>query len=235
MLRINLLPVKAARRVQRGRLHLVIYLGSVVAAVGILIFVHFQFVKKDTSTLVQEIDQVRRQTRATEAKTGDVSHLKHLKRKYLKRKKAFRRVLSGCYCTCGQSKDAVDCMSLCPPTEAMQRTCPGPVLWMRELSHILSERWGPTLKDGLDPTCKVEYYNPNWDPTGLWLKRWTQTEGGIQVVGGARANGDVAEFERRLRVSRYFENVEVERTSLVEDKDHHIKYYEFELRAALVM
>ncbi len=235
MIRINLLPVKAARRVQRGRLHLGVYVGSVILEVGILAFVHFQFVQKDTSALVQEIDEVRRQTRAVQAKTGDVARLKRLRKKYLKRKKAFRRVLAGCFCTCGQSQGAVDCMSVCPPTEAMQRTCPGPVLWMRELSHILSERWGPTLKEGLDPTRKVEYYNPNWDPTGLWLKRWAQTEGGIQIVGGARANGDVAEFERRLRVSRYFTNVQVERTSLVEDKDRRIKYYEFELRAALVM
>ncbi len=234
MLRINLLPIKASRRAQMGKRQILVYLVVMIVTVGLVALIHVQYVKKDTGSLNQEIEKVRKQVKVVQAKTGNVEHYKKLKRKYRKRRKAYRKVLAGCFCSCSGSTAAVDCTGRCPATQRMQRICPGPVLWMRELSHILSERWGPTLKAGLDPTRRLDYYDPNWDPTGLWLTLWEEQSGQVHMVGGAKANGDVAEFERRLRVSRYFSSVQVNKTELIQDNNKKVSFYQFDVTAAVV-
>lgn len=234
MLRINLLPIKASRRAQMGKRQILIYLVVMLATVGLVAVIHVQYVEKDTGSVSREIEKVRRQTKVVQAKTGNVAHYRRLRKKYKKRRKAYRKVLAGCFCSCSGDKTAVDCMGRCPATQRLQRICPGPVLWMRELSHILSERWGPTLKPGLDPTRKLDYFDPNWDPTALWIQEWEEQDGHVHMMGGAKANGDVAEFERRLRVSRYFTSVQVNKSELVSDTARKMSYYQFDLTAAVV-
>ncbi|MCD6499275.1 MAG: PilN domain-containing protein [Deltaproteobacteria bacterium] len=231
MIRINLLPIKAARRAQMGRRQLVFFLVSIVAAVGLVTILHTRFVAKDTGDVETQISKVQRQTKTVIAKTGNVTHYERLKRKYRKRRKAYRRVLAGCYCRCSGDKKLVSCTSRCGPTQRMERFCPGPVLVMRELSRALSEKWGPTLKSGLDPTRRLDYYNPNWNPTGVWVLGWEEKQGQVHIVGGAKANGDVAEFERRLKVSRYFLSVRVDRSALTTDQNRKMNYYQFEVTA----
>ncbi len=234
MLRINLLPIKASRRAQMGKRQILIYLVVMLVTVGLVALVHVQYVEQDTGALRIEIEKVRRKVKMTQAKTGNVAHYQRLKRKYRKRRKAYRRVLAGCFCSCSGDHSAVSCMGRCPATQRLQRICPGPVLWMRELSHVLSERWGPTLKPGLDPTRKLDYFDPNWDPTGLWIQEWEEKDGQVHIMGGAKANGDVAEFERRLRVSRYFGSVQVNKSEFVSDQTHKVSYYQFDLTATVV-
>jgi len=233
MIRINLLPIKAARRAQMGRRQLVFFVVSTVAAIGLVTILHLRFVVKDTGDVEAQIAKVRRETKTVVAKTGDVAHYERLKRKYRKRRKAYRRVLAGCYCSCSGDKKLVSCTSRCGATQRMERFCPGPVLVMRELSRTLSEKWGPTLKAGLDPTRRIDYYNPNWDPTGVWVLGWEEKQGQVHIVGGAKANGDVAEFERRLKASRFFASVRVDRSTITEDQTRKMTYYQFEVTATV--
>ena len=231
MIRINLLPVKAARRSQMGKHQLLLFVVIVFATIGVLALIHVKYVKQDTGNLSQQLGELKNKRKKISSKTGNISRYKRLKRKYRKRRKAYSQVLGGCFCRCSGEKKIVDCTSKCDPTKKMLRYCPGPVLVMRELSRVLSERWGPTLKPKLDPSRRMDYYNPNWDPTSLWIRTWQEENGVVQMVGGAKANGDIAEFEKRLKVSKYFADVSVIKTSLVSSKDDKLNHYQFELTA----
>lgn len=231
MLRINLLPVKAARRSQMGKRQLLLFIMSIFVTIGLLALVHVKYVTEDTGNLSQKRDALKKKTIEVQKKTGNVSKYKKLQARYEKRQKAYGQVLSGCYCRCSGEDEAVDCTSKCGSTKKMLRFCPGPVLVMREMSRVLSERWGPTLKPELDSTRRMDYYNPNWDPTSLWISMWQEEEGIVQIIGGAKANGDVAEFEKRLKASKYFADVSVVKTSLVEGKEDKLSHYKFELTA----
>jgi Tfp pilus assembly protein PilN len=234
MLRINLLPVKAARRSQMGKRQLLLFFAIIVVFIGLLGLLHVKYAKQDTGDLGVQLQKLKKQTRDIKAKTGNVNRLKKLKRKYRKRRRAYKQVLGGCYCRCSGEKQAVSCTSKCGPAKKMLRFCPGPVLVMRELARVLSERWGPTLESGLDPSRRSEYYNPNWDPTGLWLKTWEEQGGEVRITGGAKANGDVAEFEKRLKASRYFTDVTVQKTTLMQESDEKLSHYEFQLSARVL-
>ena len=49
-----------------------------------------------------------------------------------------------------------------------------PKLVLRELSRILSEAWGPTLKASLKGKDKRTLFNANWDPTSVWITRFEE-------------------------------------------------------------
>lgn len=229
MLKINLLPVKAARRSQMGKRQLLLFIVSIFVIIGLLVLIHSKYVKEDTSTLSQELATLKKKTQEVSSKTGDTSRYNKLEKRYQSRRNAYSQVLSGCYCRCSGEKKIVDCTSECGPTKRMLRFCPGPVMVMREISRVLSERWGPTLRKDLDPDRRVDYYNPNWDPTTLWITSFQEEGGVFRILGGAKANGDVAEFEKRLKVSKYFADVSVIKTSLVSGRQDELHYYQFEL------
>jgi Tfp pilus assembly protein PilN len=231
MLRINLLPVKAARRSQMGKRQILLFFVILIVFIGLLSLMHVKYVKQDTGDLADRLAKLKKQTAQLRAKTGNVSRYKRLRRKYRKRRKAYKQVLGGCYCRCSGEKKVRECTSKCGPAQKMLRFCPGPVLVMRELSRVLSERWGPSLKSNLDPSRRAEYYNPNWDPSGLWVERWEEQNGEVIITGGAKANGDVAEFEKRLKASRYFADVSVQKTTLKKAKEEKLSHYEFQLSA----
>lgn len=235
MLRINLLPLKAARRAQMGKRQLALMLSIIVVVVALMSLVHIVYVRQDTTDLSRKLSAVKDEIRSIKARTGDTDKYRRRKKRYNRRKKAFTQVLGGCYCRCGSDKNMTSCNRRCSGNERMQRFCPGPVLVMREMSRILSERHGPTLKTRLDPSRKSEYFNPNWDPTSLLVTKLEEQDRRMIITGQAKVTGDVAEFEKRLKHSMYFEDVRVEKTrlaaSLAKEKEK-VSYYEFEINAA---
>ena len=231
MLKINLLPIKAARRAQIGKRQLLLFVAIVVVFAAILTLVHVKYVRQDTTELSRRLQALKDETRSIKARTGDVSKYKRRRKKYKRRRKAFRQVLGGCYCRCTGEKKLIKCTQKCPQTKQMKRYCPGPVLVMRELSRILSERWGPTLKRKLKESRRSDYYNPNWDPTALWVTGFEEQHRAVKIFGRSKAAGDAYEFKKRLDVSRYFANVRLERTTQGPETKEKMTHYLFEITA----
>lgn len=99
----------------------------------------------------------------------------------------------------------------------------GPTAMMLELSRVLTPGKMPTV----DPDAyeKIRRDNPaalpsdKWDPHRLWLLSFKEENRVVAITGIGKTNDDVAEFMRRLNVSRYFDDVKLVKTEEKNDKD----------------
>ena len=106
-----------------------------------------------------------------------------------------------------------------------------PKLVLRELSRILSESWGPTLKKSLAGKEKTTLYNQNWDPSSVWITRLEEKNREVKIEGGAKGSDDVAEFWRRLQVSAYFADAELEKFTKLQDTKSAQQFLSFTIQA----
>jgi Tfp pilus assembly protein PilN len=106
-----------------------------------------------------------------------------------------------------------------------------PKLVLRELSRILSESWGPTLKKTLAGKEKTTLYNQNWDPSSVWITRFEERGREVKIEGGAKGSDDVAEFWRRLQVSAYFVDAELEKFTKLQDQKSTQQFLSFSIQA----
>lgn len=99
----------------------------------------------------------------------------------------------------------------------------GPTAMMLEISRVLTPGKMPTV----DPEEyeKLRRDNPaalpsdKWDPHRLWLLTFKEENRVVALTGIGKTNDDVAEFMRRLNISRYFDDVKLVKTSEETNKD----------------
>ena len=88
----------------------------------------------------------------------------------------------------------------------------GPVRMLNEISMILSK-----IDDPEEKLRVLELgWNPDWEPTRLWLDGFTEEARGVQIVGHARTNEDLAEFLARLETSKHFHHINLQVSQTVE-------------------
>lgn len=207
MIRINLLPVKQVKKVQAGQRQLLIFGLAVVVELA-LMFLFYQMqasevqIQRQNATLLEsEIDKLKQAV-------GDFDRLK----KTHGQLKAQEKVISD-----------------------LQKGRTGPVLMLRELSEILSPGKGPTidrdLYEKLLRDSPYAGYNTRWNPHRLWLEELVEKRGLVRIKGMAKDYDDVAEFNKRLNLSRYFSNDFLERNDLVVDPKYKQKVVRFSVRA----
>lgn len=117
--------------------------------------------------------------------------------------------------------------------DRLQRARQGPARVLAELSKILSVGGGPTIdEDKLEAmrhSNPLAGYDPGWDVRRLWLTSFEEKERECSIEGRGKTNEDVAEFLRRLALSEIFDEVTLERTSAIRDKETDIAVIQFEL------
>jgi type IV pilus assembly protein PilN len=117
----------------------------------------------------------------------------------------------------------------------LQRARFGPTRVLMELSRILSVGGGPTIDperlEQLRRRNPLAGYNRSWDPRRLWLTVFDEEDRAVRIRGFGRTNEDVAEFLRRLSLSEWFDEVQLERSEQVEDEATHLLLVGFELSA----
>jgi type IV pilus assembly protein PilN len=145
MIKINLLPVKAAKRREQGQRQLLI--GVVVfsaALVGIIVFhgtqvAHINELREHNTQLSKDIARLK-------AEIGDYDVIKAQRDELIRQRDAIKR---------------------------LQANRSGPTFMMRELSDILTVGKGPTFnKEQYEETIKRNPnagFNPNWDTRRAWL------------------------------------------------------------------
>ena len=190
MIRINLLPAKraASSPVRGAKAWGYAYLGATVAWGIALAFVYFSLISDRDQALAQNVE-IERQIAKVKEQSGNLEELQ----KQLEQSKRLEEVVRGL-------------------NDARQ----GPARMLLELSAILSPGRGPSI----DP-AKLEDLrrsNPDvgvslgWDTRRLWITGFEERARACRIVGEARNNEDIAEFLRRLSLSRMFDDVVLVRT-----------------------
>jgi type IV pilus assembly protein PilN len=205
MIRINLLPVKAAKRREQGQRQLLVGAAVItLAVVGIIVFHTAQ---------ASQINELRTKNQETstaiarlKAEIGDYEVVKAQREDLIRQRDAIKRL---------QSNRA------------------GPVWLMRELSDVLTKGKGPTFNKEQyeeqlrrDPSAGV---NPNWEPVRLWLINYEEKAHQVKIHGAAKSDEDVAEFLKRLKLSAFFSNVYWQQTQPQFDQKLNIAYVTFDV------
>ena len=99
----------------------------------------------------------------------------------------------------------------------------GPTAVLLELGRILTPNKGPTVDQAKAEKLRQEnplaVINPSWDTKRLWLTDYTEEARSVQIKGVARDASDVSEFAQRLRLSQYFEAVELKKGGGIKTQD----------------
>ncbi len=100
---------------------------------------------------------------------------------------------------------------------ALQAARQGPARVLMELSRVLSEGGGPTVPvdelEALRRENPLLVYNPAWDVRRLWLTSFKETARKCTIDGLGKSNEDVAEFLRRLNISKVFDEITLQSTT----------------------
>lgn len=214
MIRVNLLPRRREQKREGGNLWIVALAAVVLAEIVGIIFVHAQKktelddIQQANNVLTASINQKKAQVQNHEAVKRDLAE-------YQKREDAIAQLQSG-------------------------RT--GPTALLLELSRMLTSRKLPTT----DPEAmeKLRRENPlaipsdRWDPKRLWITSFKEDNKSVILLGVGKTNDDVAEFLRRVSVSRYFDKVKLVKTeeraaTVAANAGPSIKVIGFEMRASV--
>jgi len=205
MIKINLLPVKAAKRREQGQKQLLV--GVIVftaTLVGIVVFHGTQ--AAHINELREHNQQVSKDIARLKAEIGDYDVIKAQRDELIRQRDAIKR---------------------------LQANRSGPTHMMRELSDILTPGKGPTFnKEQYEETIKRDPnagFNPNWDTRRAWLISYVEQSHSVKIKGGAKSDEDVAEFLKRLKVSAFFSEVYWQQTKPEVDTKLNVSYVTFDV------
>jgi type IV pilus assembly protein PilN len=205
MIRINLLPVKAAKRRSAGQKQVLLGAIAVVGALAGVVLFH-GWVSADLDVQKNQLAELQSTIAKLKTEVGDYDDIKR-QRDDLKRQ-----------------KDAI---------EKLQAARTGPVFLMRELSDILTRSKGPTFnKDRYEEMLRKDPnagLNPAWEPKRAWLLSYTEKDGVVTIHGGAKSDEDVAEFLKRLKLSAFFSDVYWQQTQPQTEGKGNVSFVTFDV------
>jgi type IV pilus assembly protein PilN len=210
MIRINLLPVKKAKKREAGQRQ-ILYMGlAVMASLGGVIFVHI--------ATTSERDEIRRKNMALQseidrfkAEMGDYDKIIAQRDELLKQRKS------------------IDALKL-------GRT--GPTYLLRELSEILTPGKGPTFdRVKYEETLRRDPnvgFKASWDTRRVWIESFEEDQKKLKIKGAAKSHEDVAEFLKRLQLSVFFADANLETTVSVPGPAGAVKHVTFTFGATVI-
>ncbi len=187
MIRVNLLPHAAERRAtpESSQAWLVLVMIIVVVEVAALFLFH-ETKSDELQAVNDEIARVQSQVTDIQARVKNHDKLK-----------AELNVLRA-------REDAI---------AKLQAGRSGPTAVLLELSRILTPNQGPTVDEEKLEKVREEnplaVFNPGWDTKRLWLTDYDEDNRSVRLEGVARDASDVSEFAQRLRMSMYFDDVQL--------------------------
>ncbi len=209
MIRINLLPVRQVKKVQAGQRQLLIFFAFIAAEVVGMFFLY-----------TFKSDEVDEKTRKTKQLDGEIAELKKQVGDFDQLQQQRDRLLS--------QREIIN---------TLQKARTGPVWMLREVSDILTTGKGPTVEqtryEALIRSNPSAAFNPRWNPNRLWIEGFDEKNGALKLHGKAKDYDDVAEFNKRLALSRYFSEVFLERNDQMVDGALGLKVVRFSLRCRI--
>lgn len=108
-----------------------------------------------------------------------------------------------------------------------------PAHLLHELGKVLT-REGPTMTETMaklagngpdsDPNKR---FQPEWDPSHVWMSAFIDTGGVFKLDGGAQSESDVTQLSKRLAASVYFMDVTPAGGERMFDRESGVQYYKF--------
>ena len=112
---------------------------------------------------------------------------------------------------------------------------------LHELSEVLSSNKYPTMTEEMtkrtgngtdsDPNRR---FQPDWDPSHVWLSGFSDTAGQFKIEGGAQSESDITQLAKRLAASVYFAEVTPAGAERVADQASGANYYRFTITGRVV-
>jgi type IV pilus assembly PilN-like protein len=116
-----------------------------------------------------------------------------------------------------------------------------PAYVLHELGEILTTSKYPTMTEDMakwtgngpesDPNKR---FQPDWDPSHVWLSGFTDTSGDFKLEGGAATESDITQLAKRLAASVYFADVIPAGGERVADPQTGASYYRFTITGKVV-
>jgi type IV pilus assembly protein PilN len=187
VIRVNLLPQTTVRRTapEGGSNWLLAVMGVVVLEIVALFFFH-QTKQDELEEAQREASELTGQIAVIREKIKDHPEIKTRNAQLRAREDAIAKLEGG-------------------------RT--GPTSVLIELSRILTRGKGPTTNvkemERLRDENPLAVYSPSWDSRRVWLTLYDENERSVRLEGLARDASDVSELAQRLKLSVYFDDVQV--------------------------
>ncbi len=203
MIRINLIPQKRTRRVDKGLQTLLVGVGTIVAGlVAVIVFV---------------AGPIKEKNERLEATVANLTRENNAKQKQLKGHKELKEAVKA-----AEERNKV--------VLRLNKARATPAHMMRELSNILTSKRTPTMTNAMSAEIDA---NPNrklsqeWDAKHVWITEFREKGGEFTLRGGAQSDGDMTQLALRMQASVHFQNVVPQGGTEAVDKDSGITYYKF--------
>lgn len=112
---------------------------------------------------------------------------------------------------------------------------------LHELGEILTTSKYPTMTEDMvkrtgngpesDPNKR---FQPDWDPSHVWLSGFSDTAGEFKLEGGAATESDITQLAKRLAASVYFADVIPAGGERFADQQTGASYYRFTITGKVV-
>jgi type IV pilus assembly protein PilN len=207
MIRVNLLPHTRETRAttEQSQLWLLVVMGVVVLEIVALFFFH--------QTKEDQLAEIKSQGTRLD---NEINDIKALVKDH------------------AQVKEKLGIMRAREEAIAkLQNARKGPTAVLMELSHVLTPGKGPTITEATAQIMKTNpmaVYNPAWDTRRVWVMSMAEAERNVRVEGKARDGTDVYEFAQRLRLSRFFSDVQLLPGKQEQEKDTKVDLVSFALQ-----
>ena len=112
-----------------------------------------------------------------------------------------------------------------------------PAHMLHELGEIMTPGRLPTMTKEMAEKVKKDLsyqFREDWDPKHIWITELTESKGGFTLSGGAESDADVAQLQKRLQASAYFQDVTPFGGSKTTDEDSGVTYYAFTIKGKVV-
>lgn len=211
MIRLNLLQVRVARERKRisAALQLIVLLVALVVEVGVLVFLTLRL-----SDQVEAKDEEIRSLRGTlEVKRSQTADFE-AKKAELEQIRGKKQVIEG-----------------------LRAARTGPKNMLAEVMRLLSKGRGPTMDEATQALVRQrpdQSFHREWDHRRLWLRSFTEEDRQATIVGSALDVQDIGEFQRRLNLSQYFDDVRWVSSPESESTEDAESRYDFTLKVRVV-
>ena len=218
MIKINLLPQKRAKlRVSSGEpggRELAIGIAAIVGLAAVVFFALDQPKRSKLSSLRDANAELTKQIASkTNNELNGCDKLKKAKTELDERAEAITRLMNAKVVPANVLHELGEMLTV---GSASRSTDPSPTM--------TDETHRRTVGTNAESNRR---FDPNWDPTHVWLISFVDTNGDFQLEGGAQAEVDVTQLAKRMQASVYFSSVTPSHEDRVTDRESGISYYHF--------
>ena len=184
MIRINLLPISEADRIEDGKqVFLILFMMAVITSIGFLYYKNQ--VVGELESQQSQLSRLKRQQRELDEK--------------IQESKRLEEELNEITTEVNREQEVINDLT---------RNQISPAGLLSELSYLMSPPKSYTERENFTQ----KGWQWNWETGGIWLNHFKETDRKLKIIGLTRTIDDVGEFLTRLNGSPYFVKTTLKQT-----------------------